>query len=250
MKDVGHIKEEIAPSIQGKDVFSQEEITVEKIWKTYDFYPQSGGGYSAMADGLSYTYQEKNNSIVKRQFEGSGSDEVLFTPPGQDFSYSRYEFNSDESKILFLTDLSSIYRYSYVANYYLYDCDSKKLEPLDEKHQPQTLAEYSPDGNFVIVSSIKRPFSYIVTYGRFPRSISVHDDDGNLISNLANIPLVEELPKGFNSVRKGKRNFSWRMDKPSSMIYAQALDSGDPEIKVDSEVNAKINSLNNFVYLI
>ena len=38
----------------------------------------------------------------------------------------------------------------------------------------------SPDGNFVIVSSIKRPFSYIVTYGRFPRSISVHDDDGNL----------------------------------------------------------------------
>ena len=131
------------------NVFSQEEITVEKIWKTYDFYPQSGGGYSAMEDGLSYTYQEKNNSIVKRQFEESGPDEVLFMPPNQDFSYSRYEFNSDESKILFLTELSSIYRYSYVANYYLYDCDSKKLEPLDEKHQPQTLAEYSPDGNFV-----------------------------------------------------------------------------------------------------
>ena len=51
------------------NVFSQEEITVEKIWKTYDFYPQSGGGYSAMADGLSYTYQEKNNSIVKQSFE-------------------------------------------------------------------------------------------------------------------------------------------------------------------------------------
>ena len=86
----------------------------------------------------------------------------------------------------------------------------------------------SPDGNFVIVSSIKRPFSYIVTYGRFPRSISVHDDDGNLISNLANIPLVEELPKGFNSVRKGKRNFSWRMDKPSTITYTIALDEGDP----------------------
>ena len=130
-------------------VFSQEKITVEKIWKTYDYYPRSGGSYSAMADGLSYTYQEKNNSIVKRQFEGDDPEEVLFTPTSQEFSYSRYEFNADESKILFLTELSSIYRYSYVANYYLYDCETKKLEPLDEKHQPQTLAEYSPDGNFV-----------------------------------------------------------------------------------------------------
>ena len=28
----------------------------------------------------------------------------------------------------------------------------------------------SPDGEFVMVSNIKKPFSYIVTYGRFPKS--------------------------------------------------------------------------------
>ncbi|MDG2153268.1 MAG: S9 family peptidase, partial [Crocinitomicaceae bacterium] len=60
-----------------------------------------------------------------------------------------YEFNSDESKILFLTNKMSIYRYSYTAVYYLYDRETKKLEALDDLHQPQTLAEYSPDGNFV-----------------------------------------------------------------------------------------------------
>ena len=129
-------------------VFSQEKITVDKIWN-HEFHDDRFPGYSAMADGISYTYQEKNNSIVKGQFEGDGAEEVLFTPPNEEFSYFRYEFNSDESKILFLTDFVSIYRYSFGANYYLYDLATKKLELLDEKHQPQTLAEYSPDGNFV-----------------------------------------------------------------------------------------------------
>ncbi|NCA22554.1 MAG: S9 family peptidase, partial [Crocinitomicaceae bacterium] len=35
------------------------------------------------------------------------------------------------------------------AIYFLYDINSKKLQPLDEEHQPQTLAEYSPDGTMV-----------------------------------------------------------------------------------------------------
>jgi dipeptidyl aminopeptidase/acylaminoacyl peptidase len=45
--------------------------------------------------------------------------------------------------------------------------------------------------------------------------------------------LIEELPKGFMSVRKGKRNFSWRLDKPSSLTYVEALDEGDPSISVE-----------------
>ena len=50
---------------------------------------------------------------------------------------------------MFLTDVKNIYRYSYSANYYLFDRATEKIQPLDEKRQPQTLAEYSPDGNQV-----------------------------------------------------------------------------------------------------
>ena len=86
----------------------------------------------------------------------------------------------------------------------------------------------SPDGEFVMVSNIKKPFSYIVTYGRFPKSTYIYDNEGMLVSNLVDVPLIEELPQGFMAVRTGKRNFSWRMDKPSTITYIVALDNGDP----------------------
>ena len=66
----------------------------------------------------------------------------------------------------------------------------------------------SPDGEFVMVSNIKKPFSYIVTYGRFPKSTNIYDNKGMLVSNLVDVPLIEELPQGFMAVRTGKRNFS------------------------------------------
>ncbi len=86
----------------------------------------------------------------------------------------------------------------------------------------------SPDSEFVMVSNIKKPFSYIVTYGRFPKSTNIYDNEGMLVSNLVDMPLIEELPQGFNAVWNGKRNFSWRMDKPSTITYMVALDNGDP----------------------
>ena len=40
------------------------------------------------------------------------------------------------------------------------------------------------------------------------------------------------MPKGFSSVRKGKRNMSWRADKPATLDYVEALDEGDQSKKV------------------
>ena len=91
----------------------------------------------------------------------------------------------------------------------------------------------SPDGNFIMVNNIKKPFSYIVTYGRFPKTTNIYNYEGKIISNLANTPLIEELPQGFNAVFNGKRNFSWRMDKPSTITYMVALDNGDPTRESD-----------------
>jgi dipeptidyl-peptidase-4 len=48
-----------------------------------------------------------------------------------------------------MTSIVPIYRRSFTAIYYLYDITTKQLMPLDEKHQPQSLAEYSPDGKSV-----------------------------------------------------------------------------------------------------
>jgi dipeptidyl aminopeptidase/acylaminoacyl peptidase len=92
---------------------------------------------------------------------------------------------------------------------------------------------FSPDGSYVMVTSVKRPFSYLVPYRRFPSETTIYTKDGNKVQTVLEIPLIEDLPKGFMSARKGRRNMSWRSDKPATLVFAEVLDGGDPKIKVD-----------------
>jgi hypothetical protein len=82
----------------------------------------------------------------------------------------------------------------------------------------------SPDGKYIIIGEINRPFSYLVTYGRFPTSYNVYDILGNLVKNVVDVPLTEELPKGFMSTRKGIRSLQWRDDQSATLVWAEALD--------------------------
>ncbi|MCU4157011.1 S9 family peptidase [Carboxylicivirga sp. A043] len=92
---------------------------------------------------------------------------------------------------------------------------------------------FSPDGNYAIVSIVSKPFSYIVPYRRFPTEYVLMDKAGKSIKSIEKVPLIEELPKGFMAERTGKRNISWRADKPATLYWAEVLDKGDPEVKAD-----------------
>ena len=91
----------------------------------------------------------------------------------------------------------------------------------------------SPDGQYVMLTTVHRPFSYIVPYRRFPTNYNIYDAEGVLVSNFLSVPLQEELPKGFMAERKGPRSMNWRSDRPSTLYWAEALDGGDPEVKVE-----------------
>ncbi|RFC53356.1 alpha/beta hydrolase family protein [Brumimicrobium aurantiacum] len=91
---------------------------------------------------------------------------------------------------------------------------------------------FSPDGNYVMIKTIERPFSYLVPYYRFPSKTTIYTKDAQLTNVVLEVPLIEDLPQGFMAVRTGKRNFSWRNDKPSTLIYTTALDGGDPANEV------------------
>lgn len=92
---------------------------------------------------------------------------------------------------------------------------------------------FSPDGNYLMITTIQKPFSYIVPYSRFPLKTVVYDASGKEIKTVNEVPLNEVIPKGFSSVRKGKRSMSWRTDKPASLSYVIALDEGDQAKKAD-----------------
>lgn len=92
---------------------------------------------------------------------------------------------------------------------------------------------FSPDGKYILLSTIEKPFSYLVQLNRFPSKSTVYDVNGKLIKEVNSVPLTEVLPKGFMATRAGKRELSWRSDKPATLYYVEALDGGNPETKAD-----------------
>lgn len=87
----------------------------------------------------------------------------------------------------------------------------------------------SPDGKYVLVNTINKPFSYLVPYNRFPSTTAVYTNNGEFVETIVDVPLIEDLPQGFMAERKGRRDITWRNDKPSTLIYVKVLDEGDPE---------------------
>ena len=89
----------------------------------------------------------------------------------------------------------------------------------------------SPDSRYLLVKMIKKPYSYIVPYYRFPYKVEVWDTEGIIFRELFKIPASENIPKGFDAVRKGPRQIGWRSDKPASLFWVYAMDGGDPNKK-------------------
>ena len=94
-------------------------------------------------------------------------------------------------------------------------------------------AEPSPNGKYILMKTIHRPFSYLVPVYRFPMRVDVLDIHGKTISVLRDMPLAESLPKGFGAVLTGPRSFDWRADAGAVIYYVNALDGGDPKVAAD-----------------
>lgn len=88
---------------------------------------------------------------------------------------------------------------------------------------------FSPDGKYLLLTTIQKPFSYIVPLSRFPMTSVVYDSTGREVKTVNQVPLNEVMPKGFSSVRTGKRSMGWLDDAPATLVYAEALDGGDQQ---------------------
>jgi len=115
----------------------------------------------------------------------------------------------------------------------LYKVDLNGKAELFKEKAMYSDTDFSPDGNYLMLTTIQKPFSYIVPYHRFPSKIIVYDKSGKEIKLVNETPLREVLPKGFMATAKGKRDLEWRADKPATIYFVKALDEGDPEMKTD-----------------
>ncbi len=91
----------------------------------------------------------------------------------------------------------------------------------------------SPDGNYIRVTTLQKPYSYIVPYTRFAQRYELIDVEGNPVRTIATIPVVEEMPQGFGATREGPRSISWRNDASATILWVEALDGGDPAVEAE-----------------
>jgi len=88
----------------------------------------------------------------------------------------------------------------------------------------------SPNGKYILTSTVKRPYSYLFPIWSFPNEIEVWDRNGAMVYKVASVPLQDNLPVG--GVTTSRRSVDWIPNEASTLMWAEALDGGDPRKKV------------------
>jgi dipeptidyl aminopeptidase/acylaminoacyl peptidase len=87
----------------------------------------------------------------------------------------------------------------------------------------------SPGRNHLLLDSVVRPFSYSVPLAYFPRKTEVIDLRNLKCAPLLirALPLQENVPSQFDSVRPGRRLVQWQACSERTLCWVEALDGGD-----------------------
>lgn len=208
--------------------FSQD-ITIENIWKKYEYRSAGVDGFNSLKDGEHYTKIDEQGSIVSYSILNENDPGVVLLNAknlvwkDERIEVQDYSFNSDETKLLLMTQIESIYRRSYTAIYFLFDLKSKKLEPLSEALQPQTLAEYSPDGTQVSFIHENNIYTKNLTTGKL-KALTEDGKRNKVINGTTDWVYEEEF-----SITKA---YAWSPDS-KKMAYLRFNEKGVKKFSID-----------------
>lgn len=206
--------------------------------------------------GRPFTWFKDSNSLLVTMLPENRKDlidtkEAIPTGPTVSVSEAGVEAQNRTYQDL-LKNKNDEYNFELLTQAKLHKINMDGSSSLWKKSDMYRDVSFSPDGNYVMVTTIKRPFSYLVPYYRFPSTTTIYKANGDFVNTFLEVPLIEDLPKGFMAERTGKRDVNWRNDKPATLVWTEALDGGDPENEVpfrdevfmqDAPFTGKITSL-------
>jgi len=112
----------------------------------------------------------------------------------------------------------------------IYDTKTKKEEVVGPK-AVYMYAGVSPDGKYILVERLKKPWSHEVAWWRFAHDIEIWDLKGNLVETVVNHSVANEVP--VHGVITGPRSVSWQPTAPHTLYWREALDGGNPVAEAD-----------------
>ena len=160
-------------------------------------------------------------------------DKSTAVPIGPRVSVSDGEKAQNRTYQDLLKDKADEFNFEQLIRSTLFTIDLEGKKEFWKETAMYTGMDFSPDGEYVMIETTHRPFSYIVTMDRFPQVTTVYDKAGKEIKVVRDVPLEEVRPQGFSSTTKEIRQLRWRNDKPASIYYVKALDEGDPSKEVE-----------------
>ena len=87
----------------------------------------------------------------------------------------------------------------------------------------------APDGKHLLISRIRKPYSYLHPAFEFPAEVEIWDRAGAKEFAVASLPLADRVPIG--GVRTGPRDYQWVPTNTPSLVWAEAMDGGNPKEK-------------------
>ena len=174
-----------------------QQLTLEDITGG-KYNPQYVYGVNPMKDGESYTQlSDDSKRIIRRSFKTGQEIEGLCDADqargdAKLKAIDGYIMSPDERRILLRTQTKPIYRRSYTAEYYIYDVQNKKYEPLSDGG-PQQMPLFSPDGNVIAFVRDNNLFLVKLLFGNAESQVTKDGKFNEVINGLPDWVNEEEF---------------------------------------------------------
>jgi dipeptidyl aminopeptidase/acylaminoacyl peptidase len=123
----------------------------------------------------------------------------------------------------------ALFEYYFTSQIAVIDAASGKATAIGAPGLIEDVA-VSPNGQALLVTRTKRPFSRLSPRDDFPKDVEIWSRAGQELRAVADVPSGEGVP--LTGVVTGPRNAQWNPAEPATAVWFEALDGGDLKNKV------------------